>query len=97
VQVSFRSIQLRHAFERAGNGYRLWGRQVGDRYIQRVRYILDANSVQELYRIQSLHLHPLSGPLDGFHAMTLIGRWRLVLTIGSDIVTIEEVTNHCGD
>lgn len=29
--------------------------------------------------------------------MTLQGRWRLIVTVESDTVTVEEVTNHYGD
>ncbi len=97
MTVSFRTARLLQAFEHAAEAYRLWGKPAGERYIQRVQYILDAPSVQALYDIRSLRLHPLSGPLAGRHAMVLVDRWRLILTIEGDTVTIEEVSNHYGD
>lgn len=97
MNIRFRTARLRQTFEEAAVAYRAWGKPVGDRYIRRVRYILDAPSIHELFQIRSLRLHPLAGQFSGRHAMTLIDRWRLIVTIEAEFITIEEVTNYYGD
>jgi plasmid maintenance system killer protein len=54
----------------------------------------------DLYAIGALRLHPLTGPRQGQLAMTLKWRWRLIVTVGSDtmtVVRVEEVSKHYDD
>ena len=54
----------------------------------------------DLYAIRALRLHPLTGRRKGQLAMTLTGRWRLIVTVGSDamtVVRVEEVSKHYDD
>ena len=56
-----------------------------------------STNFDRLFDLMSLHLHPLTGDRQGYYSLTLSGRWRLILTVEGDTVTIEEVTNHYGD
>jgi plasmid maintenance system killer protein len=59
--------------------------------------IRNVSEFSKLFDMASLRLHPLTGDRQGFYALTLSGRWRLILTVEGDAVIIEEVTNHYGD
>ena len=52
---------------------------------------------RKLFDIASLRLHPLTGDRQGQYALTLTGRWRLILTVAGDTAIIEEVSSHYGD
>jgi plasmid maintenance system killer protein len=53
--------------------------------------------VAELYTF-SFDFHPLKGDREGQYSLTVLGRWRLILTVeGDDAVVIEEVSNHYGN
>lgn len=56
--------------------------------------ILDADDFRDLFAFASLRLHPLTGERQGQYAMTLVGRWRLIVSLEGSIVVIEEVSNH---
>jgi plasmid maintenance system killer protein len=55
----------------------------------------NAERFDDLFTATALHLLP--GDRKGQHAMTLQGRWRLIVTVEGDTVIVEEVTNHYGD
>ena len=77
---------------------REWGQPVALRYIQRTQLLIAANTLDEVQRVRSLRLHPLSGNRDGQWAMTLMGRWRLILElIDRETIRIREVSAHYGD
>ena len=59
--------------------------------------LLDAEKFEDLFFATSLHLHPLVGNRRGQYSMTLQGRWRMIVTLNADTVTVEEVSNHHGD
>lgn len=77
--------------------YREWGRDVGRLYLRRIATIRNISEFRKLFDITSLHVHPLTGDRHGLYALTLTGRWRLVLTVEGDTAIIEEVSNHYGD
>jgi hypothetical protein len=57
-------------------------------------------SADDLYTIPPVAFHPLKGDQKGRHALTLIDRWRMVVSFRDDaltIVRVEEVTKHYGD
>ena len=56
----------------------------------------------DLFEIQSLYLHPLTGDRRGQYAMTIKGRWRLIIALNDlddqqQVITLEEVSNHYDD
>ena len=59
--------------------------------------ILQAGRFDDLFAAASLHVHPLTGGRMGQYAMTLQGRWRLIVTVENDRVVVEEVSNHYDD
>lgn len=97
MEVRFRNRQLQRAYEQERTAIREYGPQVGPRYQERVNVILNAASLNDLFALPSLHLHPLTGDREGQYAMSLTGRMRLILTVEGATVTIEEVSAHYGD
>ena len=57
MQVKFRTSELREAFERHQKGVRLWGEEVARRYIQRVKILEAADSVDDLFKIPPQEIH----------------------------------------
>jgi plasmid maintenance system killer protein len=100
VLVEFRSSRLRICYEKSEKATREWGDKVGRRYIERVNVLKHARSVDDLYRMPPLAFHPLKGGRRGFYALTVIDRWRMVVSFVDQemtIVRIEEVSAHYGD
>ena len=98
MHVDFASRQLERSFTDEADAIRRWGPQVGRRYIMRVRLLQEARTLDDLLAIQSLRLHPLRGERSGDRAITLQGRWRLIIERPDErTVTVKEVTNHYGD
>ena len=97
MKVVFRNRSLERCFVLSKEAGQTWGQEVGRRYVQRVALLLDAERFDDLFAATSLHLHPLLGDRRGEYSMTLQGRWRLIVTVDEDTITIEEVTNHYGD
>ena len=100
MQVKFRSSELREAFERHAKGVGLWGETIARRYIQRVKILQAANSVDDLFKIPPLKFHPLAGDGKGKHSLVLAGRSRMIATfedLAMTILWVEEVSQHYGD
>ena len=97
MKVVFRNRSLERCFVSLNEANQTWGQDVGRRYIQRVALLLDAGRFDDLFTAATLHLHPLSGDRRGQYAMTLQGRWRLIVTVERDTIIVEEVTNHYDD
>jgi proteic killer suppression protein len=72
------------------------GPDVGRRYVLRVRDLMNAQSMQDLYANRQLDLHPLSGDRRGQFAIRITGQVRMILTNDDDILTVEEVTDYHG-
>lgn len=99
MQVKFRTSELRDAFERHQKGVRLWGEAVARRYIQRVKLLQAANSVDDLFKIPPLKFHPLTGNGKGRYSLTLVDRSRMITTfedLAMTVVWVEEVSKHYG-
>ena len=66
------------------------------RYIQRIEQIEAMPTFHSLFSIQSLRLHPLKGDRRGQYALTLVGRYRLIIEQddASNTVLVSEVSNH---
>ena len=59
-----------------------------------------AKAADDLYKVAALRFHPLTGDRQGQHAITLVDRWRMVVTFQDDaltVVRIEEVSAHYGN
>ena len=97
--VKFRNQTLRKNYEDANTASRAWGTQVARRYIQRIEQIEAMPNFHRLFSIQSLRLHPLKGNRQGQYALTLIGRYRLIIEQddATDTVLVSEVSNHYDD
>lgn len=77
-----------------------WGVKVARRYVERVTILQAARSVTELYEMTALHFHPLKGRRAGQYALTLGDRWRLIVRVRDEAMTmvrVEEVSKHYGD
>lgn len=76
---------------------RAWGDLAGHAYVRLLDTMAAADTVSNLHRIASLRLHQLKGLRREQWAMTIHGRWRLVVRFEGDVVFVEEVSNHYGD
>ena len=95
MDVEFRSRRLEQRYEHGTDAIRAWGSEVGRRYVERVAALLQAESLEHLYRIRSFDLHPLTGDRRGQYAMRLTGQMRLILSVQSDrYVTVEEGVDY---
>ncbi len=99
MEVTFRTRTLARCYASVREAERAWGRDVARRYVNRIDKLLAAEKLSDLFGAPSLRLHPLTGQRAGQYAMTLIGRWRLVVTVSEDerAAVIEEASHHYGD
>lgn len=100
MQIKFRTSELREAFEKHQKGVRLWGEEVARRYIQRVKVLEVANSVDDLFKIPPLKFHPLTRDRKGKYSVVLAGRSRMIATfedLAMTVVWVEEVSTHYGN
>jgi proteic killer suppression protein len=72
---------------------------VAEQYIRRIETLQAVTEFNDLRAIRSLRLHPLRGDREGEYAMTLHGRWRLILRLdlSNNRLIVQEVMNHYGD
>ena len=98
MDVAFGNRMLQRRYE-SGKERRKYPPEVGRRYVQRVNALYDAADWSAIERFQTFRAHRLTGDREGQWALTLTGRWRLIVTVSGDggTVTIEEVSNHYGD
>jgi len=97
MEVRFRRRRLARCFEQSAEAVRVWGPEVGRRYVMRVTALVEAEQVSDLYAIRSFDLHPLTGDRRGQHAIRLNGQMRLIVTFDGDrSVMIEEVVDYHG-
>lgn len=88
MDVRFRSRRLQKAFESEKQAIRRWGPDVGTSYVEAVHFIMNVETVHDLRRFVFLHFHELRGNRQGQYAVSLTGRWRLILEPGDDDETI---------
>lgn len=98
MDVEFGNQKLRRQYE-SGKERRKYPPEVGQRYVQRVNALYDAADWSAIESFRAFRAHRLTGDRDGQWALTLTGRWRLIVTVSDDggTATIEEVSNHYGD
>ena len=100
MHVEFRTRALRTCYVESSAGVREWGDKVARKYVQRINVLKAAKAGDDLQKIAALRFHPLKGDRQGQHSITLIDRWRMVVTFRDDaltVVRIEEVSAHYGD
>lgn len=93
-------MKLQRCFAQHKAAVREWGELVARRYVQRVQILRACQSIQELRTMQALRFHELKGNLEGYYAIILAGRSRLILSFPDETqhtVLVEEVNQHYGD
>ncbi len=78
---------------------RLWGPEVGQRYVERITSIDVMPSFEDAKALRAWHTHELTGNRKGEWAITIIGKWRLIVVPSDDGLSLQvkEVSNHYGD
>lgn len=100
MQVRFRTTRLRTCYEQARHAERAWGADVAAAYRRRIETLKACETLQAVRAFRHLRLHKLKGDRQGRYALTLHGRWRLLVTFeeGPPVrAHIEEVNIHYGD
>ena len=99
MEVEFNTGRLEMCFSSRREATREWGPVVARSYTDRVGRILRTRSFRELFNFSSFRMHPLHGEYAGKFAITLTGRYRLIVGRGNgeDQIVIYEVTNHYDD
>ena len=99
MRIRFSSRRLQRCAQVEREAIRRWGPAVGRAYVQRVRTIERATSMQSLYAVRAMNLHPLTGDRRGQLAIRLTGRARLIVEPGGsdDEIVVVEVSDHYGD
>lgn len=97
MDVSFRNKRLEKCFVESKKAVKEFGSDIARRYIQRIKIIQTAKSIDELKALPGLRFHALSGDRAGTYAVNLSGYMRLIVSItdtNPPTVTIEEVSKH---
>lgn len=101
MDVQFRTRALERYYQDTGAATRAWGPVIAERYQYIVGLLFEARTLLDVAGIRQLRLHPLHGPRTGQHALTLQGRWRLIVEFQTTrmriLAIIEDVSNHYGD
>ena len=99
MEIEFSTGRLERCYVDIREGTREWGQAVALRYISRIDDIYSASTFSELYQFRPWRLHRLRGEYAGKFAITLLGRYRLIVGHGSaeGHIVIYEVSNHYDD
>ena len=99
MEVHFRTNRLRCNYQESAKAIRQWGKNVGRKYVTRIKQLYAVKDFQEARNMRSMRLHALKGPKSGKLSVYLTGKWRLIVTMGEteEHVIVEEVSNHYGD
>ena len=98
MELQFASNQLKRCFESSSVATRIWGKQVGRKYIQCIGLLYSITSVADLYKFRSLRPHALSNNRSQQISVVLSAQWRLIITqLDDSTLRVEEVTNHYDD
>ena len=99
MDVRFRDDELRECAQDTRKAIRKFGKAVGRKYIERIRFLAAAESTESIPRSWRYH-HLLRGNWDGQHALDINKEKgvRLILTeLEPSVVRIEEVSaTHYG-
>jgi toxin HigB-1 len=98
VELEFLSKHLDKASLDFSESSRIFGTQIGRKYIQRLDILRAVEKFSQLYGFQALRLHPLKGNHTGQYAIILTGNYRLIVEkIKEDKVLIVDVEDYYGD
>lgn len=100
MEVLFRTRKLEKEYREHRRADQAYGSEVARRYIERINIIKQARDIEELERLPGLRCHKLKGDRQGFWAVNLTGRCRLIFSLEGErleIVRIEEVSKHYDD
>ncbi len=104
MEIRFKTKKLEKQHLKYKEAEKAYGLAVAKKYIQRINILKSAKSFDDLYQMQTLRFHPLTGNRKGEYAIKLTGYWRLIITNDGDIDAakvdiekIEEVSDHYGD
>ena len=99
MEVEFNTNRLERRYDSIAAATREWGPAVARSYIDKINRIYAMDTFSDLYQHRGLRLHALHGEYAGKFAITLTGRYRLIIGRGhsEDQVVIYEVTNHYDD
>lgn len=98
MELEFSSKHLDQASLDFSMSSRIFGVQIGRKYIQRLDILRAVGKFSQLYGIQSLRLHPLKGNRAGQYSITLTGNYRLIVEKAKeDKVLIVDVEDYHGD
>ena len=97
MDVTFRTRELERCYRNSREAIRKWGYDVGARYVQRITVLQAAPTFGSLFAHTALRLHPLVGDRTGDYALTILGRWRLIISHDESIgqIVVKEVSDHC--
>lgn len=84
MELQFRSQRLKKAFESEKQAIRNWGPDVGKKYVTTVHFLGNVESMDDLRSFAFLRFHGLRGNRAGQFAVSLTGKWRLILKAGDD-------------
>jgi len=98
VKLEFSSNRLANAGLNFAEASRLFGVQVGRKYMQRLAVLRAVDKFSQLYGHRALRLHPLKGNRAGQYAIILTGNYRLIIEkVEEDIVRIMDVEDYHGN
>jgi toxin HigB-1 len=100
LEIRFKTRKLEKCYRESKEAFRVFGQEVGRRYILRINIIKGAKNIHVLQKLPGLRCHPLKGDRKGQWAVDLIGRYRLIFTLEGEVLEvarIEEVSKHYDD
>lgn len=98
LNVSFASRKLECCHADEGHPARAWGTPFARGYVLRVSLLYTTRPFEDVGTLRTLRLHPLRGKRNGQWAITLQGRWRLIVkALDAGGILVQEVSNHYDD
>lgn len=82
MEVRFRSRSLERCALEKGRAERRWGSDVGSKYVDRIAELMALPDWESIAQRKAYRLHQLEGRRRGEWAISLTGRWRLVIARG---------------
>ena len=98
MNIEFATNRLSSASLNLTLSTRLFGAQIGRKYIQRLSVIRAVDVFNQLYELRALRFHALRGGRAGQYSMSLTGNYRLVIErVGEDTIRILAVEDYHGN
>ena len=95
MEVKFRTRRLEKCAKEHKEAIRLFGRQLGLRYMQRIQDIQCCRSIDDFWTFPAFRFHELKGDRKGQSSIRLTGQMRLIVTFPREgVVKVEEVSKH---